>query len=165
MKYLVSMLLLVPVLFSNICFADDSLDANTRWGVGLGVRYAGIGASMEYDLGGQYSVYGGVGYVEDVSGTFGVNYYFKNKADRVNFRLTASYGFVAALTNENDEDDRFDESFNGASIGVGIVMDHFEFTITYRDISDFEDRKEELERMGFRVDDASELTFSLGYLF
>jgi hypothetical protein len=143
-------------------------ESNTTIGIGTGITYGGVGLSLEQMVNDQTGVALGVGGNSvDISSSFGVNYYFSEDRTRLRYRLSTFYGFVASSTCEDCIDDRFDKTFSGLAIGGGLTWKHFELSLFYRDISDFEDHRDELESRGavFEEGELSKTTITFGYLF
>jgi hypothetical protein len=141
-------------------------ESNTTIGIGSGSLYGGVGVSVEQMLNDNVGWVTSLGTnAVDISPSMGINYYLYGNSSRFRYRLLAFYGFVACVTCENCLDDRFDKTFEGLSIGGGLTWEHFELSLYYRDISEFEDYQEELQSSGFTVDKGSETGLAFAYLF
>jgi hypothetical protein len=157
----ISLSLSLSLSLSAFAEPQNSFD----FGIGTGARYAGRGISSEYHLNDSVGIAAGIGTIGDFGWTTGVNYYLNSREYRTRYRLSLNYGITAEITCDDCPDDRFDEEFQSFSVGIGFVMEHFEFSIFRRDMHEFNDREEELESMGGEVDSASNTYLSFGYIF
>ncbi len=152
-------LLFVFIMSCSISYAESKL----RFGLGVNERYAGAGVEVEYLAWDKYSFSLAAGFIDDISGALGINRYFDSRG-RYKYRVSAFYGRVASADcfgcRERDA-----EVFNGLSMGGGMKWDHFEFTLFYSDLSDYDDFADDVRARGGSADNFSEFGLSLGYQF
>ena len=147
---MLSVLRLLAILaFTYASTSVANEEKNTQFGVGIGLRYVGLGVSGEYLFNDKYGVSLGLGKnAVDTSFVLGGNYYIPRSS--YSLMLSAYYGAVTAVTCSGCFDDRYDDSFMGIAIGGGIKLKMGnEFSIFYIKSSGMDDRINKLESLGY----------------